>query len=79
MSDKISQYRIRLTDMRLEINRIIDKELALLDENELRGEKEKNGSSRTMPMIDDNPTMYHPNEDEPIPMEIITKGKPEKD
>jgi len=74
---EIKQIRIRLAEMRMKINSILDSELAFLDMEDLRLEKEgqpvKNGV-RALPPIDDT------NEDEPIPMEIIVnKGKPEKD
>lgn len=65
----INQYRIKLMDMRLEINRIIDRELAVLDEDSLRQAKEGNGM-RALPPI----------EESPIPIEIILNhGKPERD
>lgn len=70
MSERLtSNYRIRLMDMRLEINRIIDRELAILDEDSLRQAKEGNGMRALLPI-----------EESPIPIEIILNhGKPERD
>ncbi len=74
---EIKQIRIRLAEVRMKINGILDSELAFLDMEDLRLEKEgqpvRNGA-RALPPIDDT------KEDEPIPIEVIVnKGKSERD
>jgi hypothetical protein len=60
-------YRIRLMDMRKQINAIIDKELSAIDDDELRAQTEN------------DKTIKLPNEESEVLAESVTAGKPERE